>query len=166
QCVPAFRPCFMAKANWAWPVLVEVARSGIGVVVSSEFELDLAWRAGFDGRRIVVVRPAKTRTFLERALDADVGLVVVECVEEASELSALIRRPVRLGLRVQLGIRAHRGESWMRPNGAMGRSKFGVTLGEATFAATKIARIPHVELTTLSTNVGSQICDARVFEQC
>ena len=164
-CSPRFKPYYMAKANWAPPIIEEVQRGGLGIVVSSDLELSLALTAGFEGERIIAIGPAKSVSFLRICVDSHVGLIIVESVEEARDLSRLVSREVSVGLRIQLDISAHRPQSLIRL-GCGFNSKFGVPSDNLVETAREIGRLRNLKLIALSTNLGSQICDPQVFETC
>lgn len=111
-----FELFYGAKVNKS-PALVRAAvEAGIGVDVSSIYELRDALCAGGDSTRFCGTGPAKTRVF-HAALIADRALISVDSLEELDDLEGLAREidpdhPVRLLVRY-------------RPAGAAG-SRFGM----------------------------------------
>lgn len=78
-----------AKANKS-PALVRAAvEAGIGVDVSSVYEMRDALQAGIDGRMLCATGPAKTRAF-HAALIANDALIAVDSPEELDDLEALV----------------------------------------------------------------------------
>lgn len=92
-----------AKVNKS-PGLVRAAiDAGVGVDVSSIYEMRDALRAGVDPRRLCATGPAKTRVF-HMALVANGALISVDSVEELKDLESMVReiepvRPARVLLR-------------------------------------------------------------------
>jgi diaminopimelate decarboxylase len=152
---PGFRAAFMAKANWAPPVLQEVARAGLEIVVTSDLELTLALRAGFPPARIIVAGPVKGPALIQRSLAVRVGLIFVESAEEALAIGEQAPDAVEIGIRVALTVQAHQSESLLRGRGDPG--KFGVPTAELVATARTIAAHPRLRLAALSANTGSQI---------
>lgn len=107
-----------AKANKS-PALVRAAvEAGIGVDVSSVYEMRDALRAGIDPSRLCATGPAKTRVF-HAALVSCGALISLDSIEEFDDLQALVReiepdRAVRVLLRY-------------RPDGATA-SRFGMSM--------------------------------------
>jgi diaminopimelate decarboxylase len=97
---------FALKCNWVPGVVEQVHEAGLGVEVTSSYELQLALRVGFAPSQIVVNGPGKSRAFLEMCLQANVRLVVVDSLEELAQLEQLARlrpEPVSILLRVNPG---------------------------------------------------------------
>lgn len=95
-----FELFYGAKVNKS-PALVRAAvESGIGVDVSSAYELRDALLAGADPRRICATGPVKTDGFLARLQEGD-SLIAVDSVHEFNALERLgtARRPARVLLR-------------------------------------------------------------------
>lgn len=92
-----------AKVNKS-PALVQAAvDAGVGVDVSSIYEMRDALHAGIDGRRLCATGPAKTHVF-HMALVANRALISVDSVEELDDIEAIARevqleQPVRVLLR-------------------------------------------------------------------
>lgn len=92
-----------AKVNKSPGLVHASVEAGIGVDVSSIYELRDALRAGADPGRICATGPAKTRVF-HMALIANGALISVDSVEEFDDLESIAReiqpgRPVRVLLR-------------------------------------------------------------------
>lgn len=80
-----------AKVNKSQALVRAAVEAGIGVDVSSEYEMRDALRAGADPRRLVATGPAKTERF-HRQLVACGSLISVDSVEEFEALQALERQ--------------------------------------------------------------------------
>lgn len=80
-----------AKVNKSQALVRAAVEAGIGVDVSSEYEMRDALRAGADPRRLIATGPAKTERF-HRQLVACGALISVDSVEEFEALQALARQ--------------------------------------------------------------------------
>ena len=70
------------KCN-AVPRVVEVIRrAGLKAEVMTEFELELALRTGYLPRDIIVNGPCKVDNFLMKCIAANVGLIVIDSIDE------------------------------------------------------------------------------------
>ena len=104
---------YAAKAFLCTAVARWVEEEGLGLDVCTGGELAVAVRAGFPGERILLHGNNKSLAELEAALDAGVGRVVVDSVEEIDRLSALCAaRGVtqRVLVRTTVGVEAHTHE--------------------------------------------------------
>jgi len=161
--------CYMVKTNWAPPVVKMICREGIGAAVSNSVELAIAHQAGASAEQLIAVGPAKSDLFLRDCVDLGLRFVMLETIEEARALSAIASqrgRSVSVGLRVSSGIEAHTRDyllSW--PGQRRPESKFGVAWSEALAIALEVNKLPHLALSALSTNLGSQICSVEVFRR-
>lgn len=118
-----------AKVNKS-PGLVRAAvDAGVGVDVSSIYEMRDALRAGIDPTRLCATGPAKTRVF-HMALIANSALVSVDSTEELDDLESIVReiepdRPVRVLLRY-------------RPDASAG-SRFGMSENDTFSCLNRLA---------------------------
>lgn len=80
---------YAMKCNGVPGVVEQIRQAGLGVEVCTEFELHLALRLGFSPGDIIVNGPGKTTAFLASCLLAGVRLIVVDALEELTELSRL-----------------------------------------------------------------------------
>lgn len=161
-----WRPFYMAKANWLPQVLKIVSAAGVGVTVSSEFELAVAQDVGVDPDDIVVAGPAKSESFLLRCIRGRVNMIMVESHEEALAIENLADkegRTVRVGCRCSLGLGVHRRSRLLSCRAGGPGGKFGWPGREIIDASRAIGRLQRLKLCALSTNLGSQICRPRVY---
>src|SRR4051812_7413266 len=90
---------FASKAFPCTAGLRAVAQEGLGCDVAGAGELVHAVAAGVDPARIYLHGNAKTDDDLERAIDAGVGTVVIDNLDDVDRLERLVRgqqgRPVR-----------------------------------------------------------------------
>ena len=91
--------CFPVRCNDVAGVVKAVVDSGLHLEVTTDFELDLALKAGSPPERILLNGVHKPAALLERALQLGLWGVVVDCVEEIDILRGCARglqRPSRL----------------------------------------------------------------------
>jgi diaminopimelate decarboxylase len=157
---------YAAKAFCAKAVIRIVAEEGLHLDVCTGGELAVALAAGMPPARIKLHGNNKSVAELARAIDSEVGWIVVDSFDEIARLSALAAdrgvRP-RVMVRVTVGVEAHTHEFIAT---AHEDQKFGFSLasGAAFEAAQRIARDDHLELAGLHSHIGSQIFDTSGFE--
>jgi diaminopimelate decarboxylase len=157
---------YAAKAFLTTTVARWVEEEGLGLDVCTGGELAVALRAGFPGERMLLHGNNKSSAELAAALDAGVGRVVVDSLQEVERLSALcVARGVtqRVLVRVTVGVEAHTHEFIAT---AHEDQKFGFSLagGEALSAVRAVQDAAGLELVGLHSHIGSQIFDAGGFE--
>lgn len=80
-----------AKVNKSQALVRAAVEAGIGVDVSSVYEMQDALRAGVDPARLCATGPAKTREF-HAELIANAALISVDSAEELADLAACLHR--------------------------------------------------------------------------
>ncbi len=137
-----------------------LAEEGLGVDVAGGGELVMALAAGVDPATIVVHGNAKTDAEIDLALDAGVGLIVIDNRDDLARLEARAPRGQRVLVRVRPDVAAATHEA-MATGGAS--SKFGLSLeaAEAVVAALRASRTLVLE--GLHVHVGSQITATEPF---
>ena len=157
---------YAAKAFCAKAVIRIVAEEGLHLDVCTGGELAVALAAGMPPARIKLHGNNKSVAELARAVDSEVGWIVVDSFDEIARLSALAAdrgvRP-RVMIRVTVGVEAHTHEFIAT---AHEDQKFGFSLasGAAFEAAQRVARDARLELAGLHSHIGSQIFDTSGFE--
>jgi diaminopimelate decarboxylase len=157
---------YAAKAFLCTAVARWVEEEGLGLDVCTGGELAVAVRAGFPGERLLLHGNNKSVAELEAALDAGVGRVVVDSLDEVERLSALcVDRGTtqRVLVRATVGVEAHTHEFIAT---AHEDQKFGFSLagGDALEAVRRVLAAPGLDLVGLHSHIGSQIFDAGGFE--
>jgi len=157
---------YAAKAFFSVQVARWVAEEGLGLDVSTGGELAVALRAGFPPGRVVLHGNNKTVGELRAALDAGVGRVVVDSLDEIARLGALTaERGVRqrVLVRATVGVEAHTHEFIAT---AHEDQKFGFSLagGAAQEAVSRVLAHDGLELVGLHSHIGSQVFDTAGFE--
>ncbi|MEE1617071.1 diaminopimelate decarboxylase [Brachybacterium sp. J153] len=168
----AFRPHAGADVYYAGKAFLcgAVARwmeeDGLGLDVCTGGELAVALRAGFPAERIALHGNNKSDAEIRRALDAGVGRIVVDSLDEigrVDQLAAAAGVRAAVMLRVTTGVEAHTHEFIAT---AHEDQKFGLSLtGGAAFEGVReVLGAGHLELVGLHSHIGSQIFDTGGFE--
>jgi diaminopimelate decarboxylase len=153
---------FATKAFPCAAVLRVLAEEGIGADVASGGELQIALRAGVDPARIILHGNAKSARELGEALDAGVGTIVIDNVDELSKLEELADRPQRVMVRVAPDVR---GDTHDHISTGQADTKFGFSLADAPGALDRIRASEHLELRGVHLHIGSQLLDLDPFRR-
>jgi diaminopimelate decarboxylase len=162
---PRSRVYYAAKALLTTGLCRLMQEEGMGLDVVSTGELHTALSSGFLPEMILMHGNAKTVEDLTLALQAGVGRIVIDNLEEIDRLADLAqelgRRP-RVFVRVTPGIRPH-----THAYVATGQidSKFGFNLegGAAEAAIRRILDRPQLELVGLHCHIGSQLYELEPY---
>jgi len=178
-----FNVVFASKAFPCTAVLALFAGEGLWCDVASGGELWLALNAGFAPERIVMHGNAKSESELAMALDARVGLIVVDNFDELDRLERLldvandevVRRahvpptaahapqsPQEILIRVTPNVR---GETHEKISTGQADSKFGFSIVDVPAAIARIEGIPGLSLAGLHAHVGSQLLELDPFRR-
>lgn len=157
---------YAGKAFLCGAVAKWISQEGLGLDVCSGGELALALAAGVEPAKIALHGNNKSVEELTRALEANVGRIVVDSFEEIARLAYLAdrmgKRPKVL-IRVTLGVEAHTHEFIAT---AHDDQKFGLSRssGAALEAARRVVELKQLDLVGLHSHLGSQIFDTEAFE--
>jgi diaminopimelate decarboxylase len=160
-----FQTVFASKAFPCTAVLALFAEEGLFCDVASGGELCLALNAGFTAERIVMHGNAKSEAELAMALDARVGLIVVDNFDELDRLERLTAargEPQAVLIRVTPDVR---GETHEKISTGQADSKFGFSMDDARGAIERIADIDGLTLKGLHAHIGSQLLDLQPFRR-
>jgi len=149
----------VAVARW-------IAEEGLNLDVCTGGELAVALRAGFPAERIGLHGNNKSVGELRRALEAGVGRIIVDSVEEIARLESLtaemgVSAPVLV--RVTTGVEAHTHE-YISTSHEDQKFGFSIAGGDALAAVRRIAAAPGLTLLGLHSHIGSQIFVTDGFE--
>lgn len=137
---------------------------GMSLDVATGGELHVALSAGVPAPNLVFHGNNKSEKELAMAVEAGVGVIVVDSFSEISRLAGMATRenPIEVMLRVNPGVEAHTHD-FLRTGAT--DSKFGISLAEglALEAVRRIGEAPGLELTGLHVHVGSQVFDVSSF---
>jgi diaminopimelate decarboxylase len=157
---------YASKAFLSVQVARWIADEGLGLDVCSGGELAIALRAGFPVRRITFHGNNKSADELTKAVDAGVGVIVLDSFFEITRLDALTRdRGVvqDVLVRATVGVEAHTHEFIAT---AHEDQKFGFSIssGDAAEAVRRVLKCEGLRLVGLHSHIGSQIYDPDGFE--
>ncbi len=158
-----FDVLFASKAFPCTAVYRLLAEEGLSCDVASGGELFLALRGGFDPARIYFHGNAKSSSELHEALEAGVGHIVIDSLDE---LSRLERVAGELGRRQEVLIRITpgvAGETHHAISTGQTDSKFGFAPVDARMAIERLAGAPHLALVGLHFHIGSQLLELEPF---
>jgi diaminopimelate decarboxylase len=149
----------VAAARW-------VDEEGLNLDVCTGGELAVALRAGFPAERIGMHGNNKSVAELRRALEAGVGRIIVDSMEEIARLDALtaefgVTAPVLV--RVTAGVEAHTHE-YISTSHEDQKFGFSIAGGAALAAVRSAAAAPGLKLLGLHSHIGSQIFVTDGFE--
>ena len=172
---------YAGKSFLATPVARWIAEEGLCLDTASGGELAVALRAGLDPARIGLHGNNKSDAELRRALEAGVGRIVVDSLDELTRLAELAEEAGRTApvmLRLTPGVHAHTHEFIAT---AHEDQKFGLSMAASSFtedsdasdpgpaspAAQAVAQAlaaPSIDLRGLHCHIGSQIFEPDGFE--
>ncbi|MFI0785778.1 diaminopimelate decarboxylase family protein [Streptomyces lydicus] len=182
---PGSTVAFASKAFPCTAVYRLLAEEGLGVDVASGGELALALAAGTDPARVIVHGNAKTDAFLRAAVEARVGLVVIDNFDDIDRLERLLAEPAQGPGSPSPGAAGQeaRGQTCgtyrqpvlvrvtpdIRPDThaavSTGQrdSKFGLLVPQARDAIARLRASDRLRLDGLHVHIGSQILDTEPF---
>jgi diaminopimelate decarboxylase len=156
-----FEVIFASKAFPCTAALRLFAEEGLSCDVASGGELHLALRAGFEPERIYMHGNNKSAAELEQAVEAGVGHVIVDSLDEIDRLERIAAgRAQRVLLRATPGIRP---DTHHRIATGQEDSKFGIPLAQLPRAVERCAAA-GLEVRGLHAHIGSQVFDLDVYD--
>jgi diaminopimelate decarboxylase len=158
-----FDVLFASKAFPCTAVYRALAEEGLACDVASGGELFLALRAGFDPARVYLHGNAKSDAELRQALDAGVGHIVLDSIDELDRLERIAaERDVRqeVLVRVTPGVA---GDTHQAISTGQADSKFGFSVDQARESIARLQDTPHLELVGLHFHIGSQLFELEPF---
>ena len=158
---------YAAKAFLSKAVCRLVEREGLGLDVASGGEMFTGLAAGFPAGRMVMHGNNKLDSELEMAVDAGIGRIAIDNLEEIDRVGDLARAAGRrqaVYLRVTPGVTA---DTHVHIQTGHHESKFGLPLqgGVAREAIIRTNAHPDLELRGLHAHIGSNIFDSAPFEE-
>lgn len=159
---PRSEVLFASKSLPALAMYELAAAEGLSIDVAGEGEIRLALNAGVDPSRLFFHGNAKTDAELRLAVDAHVGTIIVDNVDEFERLRdiAPASSPQDLLVRVLPGVTAPTHPS--QETGGV-TSKFGLPLDQAAALMKEIEDSPNLNLRGVHVHIGSQILDTAPF---
>jgi diaminopimelate decarboxylase len=154
---------YACKALCAAGVLRVIDSEGLCFDVSSGGEVHTALRTGVDPKKLYFHGNNKTMDELKMAVEAGVGRIMVDTLQEIQnldEVTNLTGRRAEVMLRINPGIEAHTHE--YIKTGTVD-SKFGVPQNEIGNAVKAVREKKYLDLVGFHAHIGSQILDTRPF---
>jgi diaminopimelate decarboxylase len=158
-----FDVLFASKAFPCTAVYRALAEEGLACDVASGGELALALRGGFDPARIYLHGNAKSELELVEALDAGVGHIVLDSLDELERLERIAAQRdahQEVLIRVTPGVA---GDTHHAISTGQADSKFGFAVDQAAEAIARLADTPHLTLVGLHFHIGSQLYELEPF---
>lgn len=155
------RVVYAGKAFLCTAIAEIVAEEGLGLDCVSDGELFVGLNAGVAPSMLSLHGNNKGRNELEMAIEAGIGKIIVDNVDEIghlAELSADREIPVTVLLRLNPGVDVH---THKKISTGVADSKFGLPIadGQAEQAVARLTQIPGVHLAGYHAHVGSQLFD-------
>ncbi|ROR89838.1 diaminopimelate decarboxylase [Nocardioides aurantiacus] len=157
---------YAGKAFLCTEVARWVDQEGLHLDVCTAGELAVAERAGFPMDRVELHGNNKSPHELRRALELQVGRIVVDSFHEITRLADLAAETgmtARVMVRVTPGVEAHTHE-YIATAHEDQKFGFSISSGDAMAAVRAIRETPGLELRGLHSHIGSQIFDTSGFE--
>ena len=159
---PNSRVYFASKAFPSTPVYRVMAEEGIGVDVAGGGEIVMALAGGVSGVDLLLHGNAKSDAELRMALDAGVGLIVIDNFRDIDRIDQLADAAVDVLVRVRPNVGANTHAAMATATDA---SKFGLRLDDAREAIRRIEHSSKLRMKGLHVHVGSQILQAEPFAE-
>jgi diaminopimelate decarboxylase len=154
------RMVFASKAFPCTAMYRLMAEEGIGVDVAGAGELAMALAGGVDPALMVLHGNAKTPAELAMAVDAGVGLIVIDNGDDIDRLEGLVQSEQPVLVRVIPGVRPDTHEAVA--TGQAG-SKFGLPVPAAREAIARLRHSDKLRLDGVHMHIGSQILSAEPY---
>jgi len=151
---PRSQVCFATKSFPSASMISVLASEGLGFDVVGAGELYIALAAGADPAGIVMHGNAKSDWDIQAALDAEIGYIIVDGMDDIE------RRPTPVLLRVSPGIESHTHAALATGGKA---SKFGVPVEHVPEALARMQAAPLIRMRGLHAHIGSQIVNLQQF---
>ena len=156
--------CYSAKANTNLALLKLFANLGGGLDIVSGGELYRGLKAGFSPNRIVYSGVGKRVDEIDYALNTDIMMFNVESLEE---LAVINQRAGLLAKRAPVAIRVNPDvDPGTHPYISTGleKNKFGIDTKTAIEGYKVASRLDHIDVVGIDCHIGSQITEAKPFE--
>jgi len=152
---------FLCVATARW-----IAEEGLKLDVCTGGELAVALRAQFPPENIGLHGNNKSVAELRRAVEAGVGRIIIDSVEEIGRLSDIateLGATANVMVRVTAGVEAHTHE-YISTSHEDQKFGFSIADGAALDAVRRVLAAPGLELLGLHSHIGSQIFVTDGFE--
>lgn len=156
--------CFSVKSNSSLAVLRALVRNGAGLDIVSGGELYRAKLAGADPKRIVYAGVGKKAGEIRDAIRFGILFFNVESEEELDQLqriAASMKKKVNAAIRINPDV-VPKTHAYITTGKS--ETKFGLDFGTVRKIFGSRWKYPNVNLRGVHTHIGSQILDAKPFE--
>jgi diaminopimelate decarboxylase len=163
-----FHVVFASKAFPCVAVLKLFAQEGLWCDVASGGELHLALAAGFPPQRIVLHGNAKSEAELRMALQAAIGLIVIDNFDEIERLARLLAETPQTGGVQAVLVRVTpdvSGETHEKISTGQADSKFGFAMADAAEAFARVRDLAGLSLQGVHAHIGSQLLELEPFRR-
>ncbi len=167
QRYPQTMVAYASKAYAGLALLKVIAEEGLGLDVVSGGELAIALAAGFPPERIHLHGNNKSAGELREALQAGIGRIIVDNLDELAmleELAGQLNRRADILLRLSPGVDPHTHD---KITTGILDSKFGMSIqtGDAETAVQRALTAPHLNLLGYHCHIGSQVFETEAYAQ-
>jgi diaminopimelate decarboxylase len=163
-----FHVVFASKAFPCVAVLRLFAQEALWCDVASGGELYLALAAGFPPQRIVLHGNAKSEAELRMALEAGIGLIVIDNFDEIERLAWLLGETTQAGGTQAVLVRVTpdiAGETHEKISTGQADSKFGFAMADAAEAFARVRDVAGLSLQGVHAHIGSQLLELEPFRR-
>ena len=165
ELLPGIRILYAAKAYLSPALAAILAQEGFGMDVVSGGELHVGQAGGFPAERMAFHGNNKSEAELREALDAGIGLIIVDNEDELARLDRItteLGRSQAVMLRVTPAVDAHTHE---KTTTGLRDSKFGFPLdsGDAERAVEAVLAAEQLDLTGFHIHLGSPIFEVEPY---
>lgn len=157
--------CYATKANSNLAVLHLLAKEGAGFDIVSGGELFRVAKAGGDPGKCTFAGVGKTRSEIERGLEAGIYSFNVESEAEAafiSEVAGELGKTAPIALRVNPNVDA---KTHKYISTGKSENKFGIDFSSIREAYARAAALPHVKIRGIQMHIGSQLTSVSPFTE-
>jgi len=154
---------YASKALAVLGVYKIISEEGLSTDVVSGGELYTALKAGMNPEKIIFHGNNKSPQELTQALQAGVGLIVVDNAQELKNLETIagsLQKKATILIRVTPGIEAHTHD-FIRTGGF--DSKFGIHIEHICDFIEEVKRCRNIDFAGIHAHIGSQILDVSPF---
>ncbi len=158
---------YAAKAFLCRAMAQLAHEEGMRIDVSTLGELAVTLAAGVPGERLVMHGNNKSMTELRAALDAGVGVLVVDSFDEIDRVETLVDAgadPPAVMVRITPGVEAHTHE-FIRTGHDDTKFGFTVSSGAAAAAVARVRDSDAMNLIGIHAHIGSQVFRAESFAE-
>ncbi|MFQ5468935.1 MAG: diaminopimelate decarboxylase [Gammaproteobacteria bacterium] len=155
--------CYAVKANSNLAVLNLLARLGSGFDIVSGGELERVIAAGGDPEKVVFSGVGKSKTDIQKALQAGIACFNVESEPELHRINSIA---IEMGKRAPVSLRVNPDvDANTHPYIATGlkENKFGIDIKDARRVYQKANQLENLDVIGIDCHIGSQLTDTEPF---